>query len=117
MEDIWGDDGFDSVSNRVSKVDEVAQSSLLLVDRDNVRLGCDGRLDDGEEEGLGGGSSSESPTGVGEASGGSQDGRVDLLDARFELGKLICVPDGSSLSTCESVSVWEGSVNVAGYSP
>lgn len=81
MEDIGSDDGLDSVTNGVAKVDEVAKAGLLLVDRNDVGFGRDGGADDGEEEGLGGRASCESSPGAGGASRGSEDGRVDLGDA------------------------------------
>jgi hypothetical protein len=38
MENGGGKDGFDGVSDAVTKVDEIAETSLAFVDGDDVRL-------------------------------------------------------------------------------
>ena len=83
------------MTDAVSKVDEIAQTGLALVDGDNVRLDSDGTGDDRQEQLLGGrtcGLTTARKVGGRCLNGGEYLGRARLQGREFVL-----VPDGRSL--------------------
>lgn len=88
--------GLDRVSDRVSKVDEVAQPGrLALVVGDDMRLDGDRAHDDGEEQLLGGRACRLGASRIADA--GRLNGSNDICRPGLESGEVGLVPDGSGL--------------------
>jgi hypothetical protein len=102
VEDGRGEDGLDGMSDRVAKVDEIAQPRLALVNSDDVCLDGDGALDDGEEEFLLLGARLACATGV--VLGGGLDRGEDFGRARLQRAELFFVPDSGGLQAEASLA-------------
>ena len=89
VQEIGGEEGFDGMTDGVTKVDEVAEVGFLWIVRDNGGLGFDGRDDEGEE-GVGG--KIGKGLDVDGLEGVEEGGRGGL-----EEGKRVFVPDGGCL--------------------
>lgn len=88
---------FDSVPDRMTKVDEISKSGLSFVDRDDVRLDIDTAGDDGQQQRLVFSSSSFESAEMRISSGTGLDSSDDFVRAGFQERKVVVLPDSSSL--------------------